>query len=202
MPEGNDPIVTYAIGNGSLVRIMPNEDGVYTVPGNVILGDVTLRANVAIPAEIALFNYAGAPNGYKLALIAVESPVPALTYTIDDAPLYWSASYPPETGRGCYAYIVPAQWTEQDVRGRLTYRMEETSGNTHISYDGDVNRNGTTNIKDAQIAYDLYNENADYLGDKNLTLLFMLQRLEADVNADRTISMLDVRAVYNRMTAQ
>lgn len=193
-------VATYTIGDGELVRLTA-VDGTYTIPGAAILGDVTVRINVHIEGEVAYYEYNGAPEGYKLALLTVRQPAAGATYTVEDAPLFWS-----EYEAGMYAYIVPTHWTEQNFMDRLSYQLYTENGaavshNVNISYDGDVNRNGTVNIKDAQIAYDLYNENADYLGD-NLSLLVILQRLEADVNADRAISMLDVRAIYSKMMPQ
>ena len=200
MQPVDELIVTYTIGDGELVRLTA-VDGVYTIPGAVILGDVTVRINVHIEGEVLYYEYNGAPEGYKLALLTVTQPAAGVTYTVEGAPLFWS-----EYEDGMYVYIVPTHWTEQDFIDRLSYQLYTDNGaavshNGYVSYDGDVNRNGMTNIKDAQIAYDLYSGNPQY-GHDNLTLLSILSRLEADMNTDLSISMLDVRAIYNRMTAQ
>ncbi|MEA5038355.1 MAG: S8 family serine peptidase [Clostridiaceae bacterium] len=197
---GNDLMVSYSIGNGEWV-VLTAEEGVYTIPGAEILGKVTVRVTMTIEGEVTYHTFNGAPNDYKLALLSVEIPVPGATYTIDGKPIFWAGRYLPEVG--AYAYIVPTDWTEQDFYDRLSYMIyteegEAVSRNVPVSYDGDVNRNGKVNLTDAQITYDLYNGNLEYLND-NLTLLPILSRLEADMNADITVNMLDVRAIYTVM---
>ena len=197
---GNDLMVSYSIGNGEWV-VLTAEEGVYTIPGAEILGKVTVRVTMTIEGEVAYHTFNGTPDGYKLALLTVASPVSGATYTIDGKPIFWAGQYLSEVG--AYAYIVPADWTEQDFYDRLSYMIyteegEAVSRNVPVSYDGDINRNGRVTLTDAQITYDLYSGNLEYLND-NLTLLPILSRLEADMNADITVNMLDVRAIYSRM---
>ncbi len=65
-----------------------------------------------------------------------------------------------------------------------------TGAATAISYTGDVNGSGRTDINDAQLVYDIYNAKYEGFG-----LVSMMKFLRADMNRDFAVDARDAAAV-------
>ena len=74
------------------------------------------------------------------------------------------------------------------------------SGSPHcLLYNGDINCNSEIKIDDAQLIYDLYSGWNLYRSDSNFNLVPMISCLEADVNGDGTVNIMDVRLVVSQI---
>jgi len=139
--------------------------------------------------------YKGAPVDYKVALLKLNGTAPAgCKYQYDGQDMFYAQPVNTEAayGTGAYVFFVAA---DEDLLTTLS-KIEIVSGTQlTIDYDGNVNGLSGVEINDAQLVYDLYNNNANY--QTNFNFATMLMRFEADVNGDGTIGVNDIRMIYS-----
>ena len=189
------------------------EDCTYTkVPG---------RYKVTIPAAIITagatvtinFDYAATPepaitvnvseylklDGQSIFLITATGEVAdgkVLAY--DENPMYWSSKYGES---GAYAWLVIADGTKNldELKTEATAAITAVNGTkVEIVYGGDVNQTKSVDINDAQLVWNMYN--AEYKADTDFQTVNRLKYLSADMNGDRTVSVLDATAIVNNIT--
>lgn len=205
-PETGKKIEDYVIrANG--------EDCTYTkVPG---------RYKVTIPAAIITagatvtinFDYAATPepaitvnvseylklDGQSIFLITATGEVAdgkVLAY--DENPMYWSSKYGES---GAYAWLVIADGTKNldEIKTEATAAITAVNGTkVEIVYGGDVNQTKSVDINDAQLVWNMYN--AEYKADTDFQTVNRLKYLSADMNGDKTVSVLDATAIVDIIT--
>ena len=191
VPAGYVPVVSVKIGDTTNVLVV-GDDGVYTIPGADINGEVEIIISQKVDGEISFISFddfIGAPEGYKVMLFEVSEDYG--TYLFDGELMFWSEKYPPAQGTGAFAYMVPVDMTEEEAFALITIVTEDDMDNISIKYDGDVFADGKFNVADAQIAMDLYCGDPAFMS--GFVPMTMLMRFEADINADGTIDMTDVQ---------
>lgn len=131
-------------------------------------------------------------NGSSMFLVTAKAGDSALAY--GDAPMYWSEKYQ------AYSWLVISDETV-DARNQVKTAAEETitvytgTEEKTVAYDYDVNQtNGTVDINDAQLTYNMYT--AEY---GSFDQVSMDKFLEADLNGDRKVSTEDAAAIIYRI---
>ena len=113
-------------------------------------------------------------------------------------PMYWSSKY--NKSNGAYAWLVISTDTLETVKAAATTDkftvIEATDSNKiSIAYDGDVNQTTRVDINDAQLVWNMYK--AEY---SNFDTVNIRKFLEADMNGDETVSVLDATVIVNNIT--
>jgi len=196
--QGYTITVSYKVGTADAVIITKDAENKYTIPGSAITDATVITVQKTINGTISYINYdnyKGAPANYKVALLTLSDSAPADSkYQYDGQdmflaqPVNTTAAY----GTGAYVFFVAS---DEDAVTTLSKIAIVSGTQLTVDYDGNVNGLSEVEINDAQLVYDLYNNNTNYSSDFNLAT--MLMRFEADVNGDGTIGVNDIRMIYS-----
>jgi len=191
-------VVSYKIGTADAVILTADTNNQYTIPGSAITDAVVVSIQQTVNGSVSYITYdeyKGAPVDYKVALLKLNGTAPAgCKYQYDGQDMFYAQPVNTEAayGTGAYVFFVAA---DEDLLTTLS-KIEIVSGTQlTIDYDGNVNGLSGVEINDAQLVYDLYNNNANY--QTNFNFATMLMRFEADVNGDGTIGVNDIRMIYS-----
>lgn len=189
--EGFDYTVTVMAGEETLTLQRNAENtSTYTIPGDCITGGIimvtiTKTAQLALTVDAA--EYVKYTDGRVVWLItaAPKTKLPATkSLYYGDTAMFWSEKYE------AYAWLLVDKGTAADIAAAAKSAISVKGNSTvSVSYGGDVNGTGHTDINDAQYVYDLYN--AKY------SALDMEKFLRCDVNGDREVNVEDVRMVVS-----
>jgi uncharacterized repeat protein (TIGR02543 family) len=201
-PDSNGKVVigvTYTVenvkdGDGNPKEFTPikNNDGSYTIPASNVTGNVTVSYDT-IDGKIYFISndvYNAAPTGtdgydMKIAVIVAAEDAAGDGKTLSvtgDHPIYYSSKY-----QG-FVVFVDHDATAASVAAMLN-KAEGSA--VKISYDGDIDDNGSVNVADAGNILMLQNK---------MTLNFTttdLMRFESDVNGDGKVISSDSQWVQN-----
>ena len=175
--------ISYNNGVDAVTALTP-VDGVYTLPGDAIKGNITLTASKASGTLtfITATNYGVINNvivGKSILLFKTDKLEEGKAYKFDGATMFYSEKYE--------GYV----WVVDDTYSDLTAAPEITvaDGNAFvIAYDGDINETGTVTAADAGIINDCLHGHRQ--SDLSLEMLF-----ELDVNGDGIVSTTDITSV-------
>ena len=189
--EGFDYTVTVMVGEETLTLQRNAENtSTYTIPGDCITGGIimvtiTKTAQLALTVDAA--EYVKYTDGKVVWLItaAPKTKLPATkSLYYGNAAMFWSEKYE------AYAWLLVDKGTTADIAATAKSAISVKGNSTvSVSYGGDVNGTGHTDINDAQYVYDLYN--AKY------SALDMEKFLRCDVNGDCEVNVEDVRMVVS-----
>lgn len=188
--EGFDYTVTVMAGEKTLTLQRNENASTYTIPGDYIKGgiimvSITKTAQLAMTVNAA--EYVKLINGNAVWLITAvpETKLPATkSLYYGDTAMFWSEKYE------AYAWLLVDKGTAADIAAAAKSAISVKGNSTvSVSYGGDVNGTGHTDINDAQYVYDLYN--AKY------SALDMEKFLRCDVNGDCGVNVEDVRMVVS-----
>jgi hypothetical protein len=171
--------VTAKIGD-TAIDVTGNDDGSYTIKGSQITGDVTITlTSIKGTLEyITATNYLALENGAKVVIVQTDK-LDGSKYTLDDKELYYSSKY-----SGYVTIVNDAKLTDAQIASKLS----TSSGDAAVlSYDGDVNNSGSVTAADSGVINDMIHSSGalQYTPD-------VKQRLELDVNGDKTVSARDI----------
>ena len=157
----------------------------YTVSGSMVTGNITVVVNKTVDVEIT--EYITLDNQSIYLLLVRGKPKNGLVPKYDGQTMYRSEIYPGDT------WLVQSPESEATVRKQAEEKTAIAEGKTEAAadYTGNVDRNGDIDINDAQLVYDMYS--AKY----RLTEIPAMEFLEADVNGDRRVNILDVEWILN-----
>lgn len=188
--EGFDYTVTVMAGEKTLTLQRNENASTYTIPedyikGGIIMVSITKTAQLAMTVNAA--EYVKLINGNAVWLITAvpETKLPATkSLYYGNAAMFWSEKYE------AYAWLLVDKGTTADIAATAKSAISVKGNSTvSVSYGGDVNGTGHTDINDAQYVYDLYN--AKY------SALDMEKFLRCDVNGNREVNVEDVRMVVS-----
>ena len=189
--EGFDYTVTVMAGEETLTLQRNAENtSTYTIPGDCITGGIimvtiTKTAQLALTVDAA--EYVKNTDGRVVWLItaAPKTKLPATkSLYYGDAAMFWSEKYE------AYAWLLVGKGTAADIAAAAKSAISVKGNSTvSVSYGGDVNGTGHTDINDAQYVYDLYNAKHSALD--------MEKFLRCDVNGNREVNVEDVRMVVS-----
>lgn len=188
--EGFDYTVTVMAGEKTLTLQRNENASTYTIPedyikGGIIMVSITKTAQLALTVNAA--EYVKLINGNAVWLITAvpETKLPATkSLYYGNAAMFWSEKYE------AYAWLLVDKGTAADIAAAAKSAISVKGNSTvSVSYGGDVNGTGHTDINDAQYVYDLYNAKHSALD--------MEKFLRCDVNGDREVNVEDVRMVVS-----
>ena len=197
--------VSYRIGSGELVELDrpedKNADGSYTIPGELILGNIAVSYTVANGEWEFITNttYKGLETGTKIALLKADAPANG-AYYIDGEPMYvYNGSIGTySNGTTGFMIIVDEDWDEDILTAKLNIVKGAANETLTNSTDdssivrGDFGGDGEIDLDDIGIL------NAILSGKKNARIT-MKQRLSADVNGDGAVDMGDIMWLMEEM---
>jgi hypothetical protein len=133
-------------------------------------------------------SYAGAPNGYKLLKYALDAkPAVQYTYGEDGETMHYA-----RIGGSHYVTYIVANGVTAESAAAVTATLISAAEN-----DGDTNGDGTLEIVDAQIAYDI-GEGA-FANDTNFETLTIEQRLKADFDGNGEVNLIDAYKIQYKL---
>lgn len=189
--EGFDYTVTVMAGEKNITLQRNAEStSTYTIPGDCITGGIimvtiTKTAQLALTVDAA--EYVKYTDGSVVWLItaAPKTKLPATkSLYYGDTAMFWSEKYE------AYAWLLVGKGTAADIAAAAKSTISVKDNSTvSVSYSGDVNGTGHTDINDAQYVYDLYNAKHSALD--------MEKFLRCDVNGDCGVNVGDVRMVVS-----
>lgn len=188
--DGFDYTVIVMVGEKTLTLQRNENASTYTIPGDYIKGgiimvSITKTAQLAMTVNAA--EYVKLINGNAVWLITAvpETKLPATkSLYYGDTAMFWSEKYE------AYAWLLVDKGTAADIAATAKSAISVKGNSTvSVSYGGDVNGTGHTDINDAQYVYDLYNAKHSALD--------MEKFLRCDVNGDCGVNVGDVRMVVS-----
>lgn len=182
-------------------KVTKNEEtGEYTIPGNLINGDITISIDrtekATFTVEVSEYLTLDEGNMYLVTVKGVEDGKVA---KYDGQNMFWSAQTlttgengEETTGYGAYAWLVISNEGLDAVKTAAPGKVSTAEGTTDLTvdYSGDVNGTEKVDVNDAQLVYNMYKA---YYGD--FTTVSMQKFLDADVNSDQTVNVTDAAAV-------
>lgn len=202
-PESGKTIKDYVIRANNEVCTYEQVGGRYKVkiPRTIITAGATVTIN---------FDYAATPeptitvdvakyldlNGQSIFLItaACGELTEGKVLAYNGNAMYWSAKY--NENNGAYAWLVISDKSLKEVKTEASAQVKAVNGTkVEIVYDGDVNQTTRVDINDAQLVWNMYN--AQY---SDFDTVNIRKFLEADMNGDKTVSVLDATAIVDNIT--
>ena len=178
--------VTYKMGSAEAVTVRPDTNGNYTI--SRVSGDLLITVNKEIDGmdyTIEVYNYITLDEGKTMYLVLVSGGLDdSKIYTYGETPMYYSDVYK----AWCILLVETSKLTAGLARKQIG--MQPGQMDAIGSADYDVNMTNLVDINDAQLAYDLYNGKYE-----DFTIINMHRFLNADVNADRKITVADAAAI-------
>ena len=160
-------------------------------------GNVTLKAQWVVEAEISFEDYAYAAGDQILLVVQAEK-LESGNYMFDGQPLYWTDSRD-YGAKGAYITLVDKAWAKKSAEEAAKALTIDTAAETAVKVDrdGDVNGDGKVDVHDAGVVYKILSTNGDAFADMTI-----LDRLECDVvtsqaNSSYRGSIADVNAIMD-----
>ena len=170
--------------------LTPDTSGNYTIPSAKLTGTaltVTVEKTAKQTAEVNVYEYIKL-DGKAIYLVTASGTVAdGKVMAYDGSAMFWSEKYQ------AYAYLVISN-TELTKAEAAKKVSQATATKTLIAYDGDVNLTGKIDVNDAQLVWNMYN--AKY---EDFNTVSMRKFLEADLNGDHKLTVLDAAAVITKM---
>ena len=180
--------VQYKVGNGDYVPLTANDEDKYIIPGEEIIGDITISYDIVDGSFTFITEYMAAPVGEKIAVLdteKLENGGYSLGETYGD--MYWSSKY------DAYVCFVANSETEESLASKLS---RATVNATEIEYTGDINGDGSVDPTDsAIISAALHKYQVNYI-------LSDLWRFRFDVcdNTEVKVTAQDIMWILNKYT--
>lgn len=176
---------TYTVKAGD-TECTVDADGTVTIPGDLLTGaplTVTVTKTAVNPYSVEVYEYVKL-NEQSIWLVVAKSDS-VLAYGTDT--MFTSEKY------GGYCWLVISAGNADTVKTEAIAAVKAGSGTAAaVVYTGDVNGTGNIDVNDAQLVYNIYN--TEYA---SFDALSRAKFLAADVNGDRTVTVLDAAAVVN-----
>ena len=181
---------TLKLADGTVLT--PEADGkTYKIPASKVTGEelnVTAERKGIITQTVSKYLDLGSEKAIWL-VTASGAVDDGNILTYDTHSMYWSTNYQ------AYAYLLISDKSQSEVEAEAAGKVQEAAGTKQtLAYDYDVNGTGTVGINDVQLIYNMYN--AMY---ENFDMATMEKFLNADVNNDRKVNVLDARQAVQEM---
>ena len=176
--------VTAKIGD-TVVAVTKNADGSYTISGDAITGNLTITAQTVTGSWdfIDKDTYIALSADEKIAVLATDK-LDTGNYLLSGEGMYWSSKY------NAYVKIVGQGETAETLTAKLAFNASVTEQT--LSYTGDINGNNTVTPADGGMINDeLHSVARKYA-------LTEMERLEMDVNGDKTVSTEDIMSILRK----
>lgn len=180
--------VTYKMGTGEEKTVRPDAEGNYIIPK--VSGDLIITVTKELEEmdySIEVYNYITLNDGKTMYLVMISGGLDdSKIFTYGESPMYFSEVY--------NAWCILTVESSRLTAGVAQKQIGDKKGQMDVisSADFDVNMTGLVDINDAQLVYDMYNGKYD-----DFTVINMHRFLNADVNADKKITVTDAAAVVS-----
>lgn len=180
--------VTYKMGGGTEKTVRPDADGNYIIPK--VSGDLIITITKELEEmdySIEVYNYITLNDGKTMYLVLITGGLDdSKIFTYGENPMYFSEVY--------NAWCILTVESSKLTAGLAKKQIGDKTGQMDVisSAAFDVNMTGLVDINDAQLVYDMYNGKYD-----DFTTINMHRFLNADVNADKKITVTDAAAVVS-----
>lgn len=179
--------VQYQVGDGEAVTLEPDENGSYTIPGDKIIGNITVTYTTVTGSwdYISAVGYVAAPAGKQVALLNTDK-LKEGTYALTGySDMFWSEKY------NAYVCFVDKDETDATLTEKLAVSQNSV---TEIDYSGNINGvGGITPADSAAINAVLHSISVEYeISD--------LMRFQFDVLGDRQVTAQDIMWILNQYT--
>lgn len=172
------------------VELEPNADGEYTIPAESVKAEgvtVVITKEKVAEATVEVNVYISLDEKTMYLVTATWGEEDVLAYENDT--MFWSEEY----NAYCWLVISETPLTVETAKSMISVVEDDAAEVTEVAYDMDVNQStGDADINDAQLTYDMYT--AKY---ESFDTVSMDKFLEADVNADKEVDVVDSAAVVN-----
>lgn len=169
-------------------KVVKKENGIYTIPGSTITGNITIEVTKTAAVAVDVVEYLTL-DGKVMYLVTASGTLPeGQVAKYDGMSMFFSEKY------NAYAYLVISADNLEAVKAEAAAKVkvaEGTSAGT-VDYSGDVNGTGLTDVNDAQLTYDMYNTKYS-----SFDVVSMLKFLNADVSGDKKVNVTDATAIVN-----
>lgn len=169
-------------------KLVKKENGIYTIPGSTITGNITIEVTKTAAVAVDVAQYLTL-DGKVMYLVTASGTLPeGQVAKYDGMSMFWSEKY------NAYAYLVISADDLEAVKAEAAAKVkvaEGTSAGT-VDYSGDVNGTGLTDVNDAQLTYDMYNTKYS-----SFDVVSMLKFLNADVSGDKKVNTADATAIVS-----
>ena len=189
MKDSEDEIewlYTVMLGNEELI---PNNAGEYSIPADSVTAEgvtVTVTKEQVTEADVNVTTYISLDEK-TMYLVTATRGENVLAY--NDEQMFWSDKYEAY----CWLVISEEALSEETAKAAISAVEDTTVTATEIAYDMDINQStGEADINDAQLTYDMYTAKYD-----SFETVAMDKFLEADVNGDYSVNVLDAAAIVN-----
>ena len=176
--------ITAKIGE-TAVTVTKNADGSYTIAGDAITGNLTITAQT-VDGSWRFINkdtYIALSADKKIAVLATDK-LDAGNYLLNGEGMYWSSKY------NAYVKIVDIKETAASLTAKLS--VQDDAEALTLSYTGDINGSNTVTPADGGMINDeLHSVARKYA-------LTEKERLEMDVNGDKTVSTEDIMSILRK----
>ena len=183
--EGATYSVSVRVGSTQVECKYDPAQGICTVPGSAVTGDMTVTVTKTLRLEINTYLTL---DGAEMYLIVYSGPVEN-----GMVPMYRGSNMYDCPAYGGYAWLVVSTDGEQTVWDSADVFLAAGTATARIDHSGDVDLNGRRDGSDARLAYETYN--AEY----TLTDMEMRKFLNADVNGDRKLDVKDAAWIVDRI---
>lgn len=176
--------ITAKIGE-TAVPVTKNDDGSYTIAGDVITGDLTITAQTADGSWIFISkdDYKALSADAQIALLTTGK-LASGNYLLGNDGMYWSPKY------NAYVKIVDANDTAATLTAKLS--MHTNAQSLTLAYTGDINGDGQATPADGGMINDeLHEVNLSYTVTEKM-------RLEMDFSGDKTVSTVDIMNILRK----
>ena len=172
------------------VSFVPNE----VAANGVITIDVSYKKAAEPTITVNVTEYVALDGKTMFLITATGDVADGKVLAYDGNAMYWSKKY------NAYAWLVISTDSLETVKAAVTTDkftvIDATDSNKiSIAYNGDVNRTNAADINDAQLVWNMYN--AQY---SDFNTVNIRKFLEADMNGDKTVSVLDATAIVGIIT--
>lgn len=180
--------VTYTMGGGDEKSVRPDADGIYTIKN--VTGDLKITVTKELDEQdysVEVYRYITLNDGKTMYLVLLSGGLDdSKVYTYAGTPMYYSEVYD--------AWSILTVETSRLTAGNATKQIGVQSGQMDVidSAAYDVNQTGLVDINDAQLVYDMYNSKYE-----DFTVINMHRFLNADVNADKKVTVTDAAGVVS-----
>ena len=174
------------MGGGEEQSVRPDADGAYTI--RKVSGDLIITVSKELDEQdysIEVYNYITLNDGKTMYLVLVSGGLDdSKIYAYAGTPMYYSEVYQ----AWCILTVESSRLTAGNARKQISVQSGQMDAIASADYD--VNMTGLVDINDAQLAYDLYNGKYE-----DFTIINMHRFLNADVNADKKVTVTDAAGV-------
>lgn len=179
--------VSYTMDGGDPITIRPDADGNYTIPnvtGNVVI--TVQKESDQSGYSVEVYEYISLDEKTMYLVLVQGELDDSKVFAYDGSAMHYSTVY----NAWCILTVEADTLTESGAGKRISSQtgvMNEIS-----SADCDVNMTGLVDINDAQLVYDMYKGIYE-----DFAVINMHRFLNADVNADKKVTVNDAAAVVS-----